>query len=298
MIFLLLSILSSSLIFVIFKLYRHFGINTLQAIIFNYFFAFLAGVLVDRSPAELLRVPGESWFPGVLILGMLFISVFYLTAITAQKNGLAVVSVATKLSVAIPVLVGILYYGESTGVLKITGVALAMIAVYLTSVRSGETIKLQEGNLIFPIAVFFGSGIIDSTIKFLEKSFVAPRDIALFSSSIFAIAGLIGIGILLAQFLSGKLRLSVRNLLGGIALGIPNFGSIYFLVMALRHTGMESSTIFPLNNLAIVLVSTILGVLFFHERMLTRNWIGTALAILSIVLIATADQWADWFPWT
>lgn len=291
MIYLLLSVLSSSVIFVIFKLFERFGINTLQAIIFNYFFAFSAGMLVDQQKLDPLKVISEAWFPGTFILGFMFIAVFYLAAITTQKSGLSVVSVATKMSVAIPVFFGILLYNESTGWIKISGIVLALFAVYLTSIKKKEGIKIQKRNLIFPLLVFFGSGIIDTTLKFLETSYVAEADVALFSSTIFAIAGIIGILILLFQGVKGTLRLSFKNVIGGVALGIPNFGSIYFLVLALRTEGLESSTIFPLNNVAIVMISTFLGILLFKERMLPKNWLGILLAVVSIILIATSEEW-------
>ncbi|MGB7842997.1 MAG: EamA family transporter, partial [Salinimicrobium sp.] len=285
------SILSSSVIFVIFKLYKRFKIDTLQAIIFNYFFAFSAGMLVDKQPLELERIPSESWFFGTVILGFLFIAVFYLAAITTQRSGLSVVSVATKMSVAIPVFFGIILYDESTGFVKIFGIVCALIAVYLTSIKKKEGIRIRKRNLIFPLLVFFGSGIIDTTLKYLETTYVAEADVALFSSTIFGIAGCIGIFLLVIQKIKGSLKLHFRNLLGGIALGIPNFGSIYFLVLALRSGGMESSTVFPVNNVAIVMISTFLGILLFKERMLPKNWIGIGLAVVSIILIATAEQW-------
>ncbi|WZL89161.1 EamA family transporter [Salinimicrobium sp. 3283s] len=291
MIYLLLSVLSSSVIFVIFKLFERFKINTLQAIIFNYFFAFSAGMLVDRQPLNVSKVVSEAWFLGTFILGFMFIAVFYLAALTTQKSGLSVVSVATKMSVAIPVLFGIILYNESTGLTKIIGIVLALVAVYLTSIKKKEGIKIKKRNLVFPLLVFFGSGIIDSTLKFLETSYVAEADVALFSSTIFAIAGIIGIFILLFQKISGKLNFSFKNVIGGVALGIPNFGSIYFLVLALRTEGMESSTIFPVNNVAIVMISTFLGILLFRERMLPKNWIGILLAVASIILIATSEEW-------
>lgn len=293
MIFLLLSVLSSSVIFVIFKLYNRFGINTLQAIIFNYFFAFSAGMLVDDQPLNLQRIPAEPWFFGTLILGFLFIAVFYLAALTTQRSGLSVVSVATKMSVAIPVLFGIFLYNESTGLIKVIGIIFALFAVYLTSIKKKEGIAIRKRNLIFPLLVFFGSGIIDTTLKYLETSYVAEVDVALFTSTIFGIAGCIGILILIFQGIKGTLDLSFKNLLGGIALGIPNFGSIYFLVLALRSGGVESSTIFPLNNVAIVMISTFLGILLFKERMLSKNWIGIGMAVISIILIATAEQWTN-----
>lgn len=291
MIYLLLSVLSSSVIFVIFKLFERFRINTLQAIIFNYFFAFSAGMLVDQQKLDPLKVVSESWFLGTFTLGFMFIAVFYLAAITTQKSGLSVVSVATKMSVAIPVFFGIILYNESTGWIKISGIILALFAVYLTSIKKKEGIKIRKRNLIFPLLVFFGSGIIDTTLKFLETSYVAEADVALFSSTIFAIAGIIGVCILIFQKIRGSLSLSFKNVIAGVALGIPNFGSIYFLVMALRTEGLESSTVFPLNNVAIVMISTFLGILLFRERMLAKNWIGILLAIASIILIATSEEW-------
>lgn len=291
MIYLLLSVLSSSVIFVIFKLFERFGINTLQAIIFNYFFAFSAGMLIDQQRLDPVKIVSEGWFLGTIILGFMFIAVFYLAAITTQKSGLSVVSVATKMSVAIPVFFGIILYNESTGWIKITGIILALVAVYLTSIKKKEGIKIRKRNLIFPLLVFFGSGIIDTTLKFLETSYVAEADVALFSSTIFAIAGVIGVCILIIQKIKGSLSLNLKNVIGGVALGIPNFGSIYFLVMALRTEGLESSTIFPLNNVAIVMISTFLGILLFREKMLAKNWIGILLAIASIILIATSEEW-------
>lgn len=288
MIFLLLSILSSSVIFVIFKLYNKYGVNTLQAIIVNYFIAFSVGLAIDDQPLDLVRIPGELWFPGTLVLGCLFISVFYLAAVTTQRSGLSVVSVATKMSVAIPVLFGIFLYSESTGILKIIGIVLALIAVYLTSIKKSDGIAIKKKNLIYPLLVFFGSGIIDATIKYLETTYVAEVDVALFSATIFAIAGCIGISILIIQAVKGTLKITFRNILGGIALGIPNFFSIYFLVMALRSGGYDSSTIFPINNVAIVMLSTFLGILLFGEKIIPKNWIGITLAVISIILIAFA----------
>ena len=108
MIYLLLSILSSTVIFVVFRLYKKYGVNTLQAIIVNYFIACIVGFFgYIESVDDLARIPSESWFLGTVFLGAMFITVFNLAAITTQRSGLSVVSVATKMSVAIPVFFGI-----------------------------------------------------------------------------------------------------------------------------------------------------------------------------------------------
>lgn len=288
MIYLLLSVLSSTIIFVVFRLYKIFGVNTLQAIIVNYFIACTVGFFGYIEGTDLSHVPGENWFPGALMLGVLFITVFNLAAITTQKSGLSVVAVATKMSVAIPVLCGIFLYNESTGILKITGIILALAAVYLTSIKSKEGISIKTKNLVFPLLVFLGSGIIDTSLKYLETTYVSETDVGLFSSTIFATAGTIGILILIGQGILGKLEISFRNILGGIALGIPNYYSIYFLVMALRSEGFDSSTIFTMNHVAIVTISTLVGIVLFREKLIRKNWIGLGLAILSIILVANS----------
>ncbi|WP_037319969.1 EamA family transporter [Salegentibacter sp. Hel_I_6] len=290
MIYLLLSILSSTVIFIVFRLYKKYGVNTLQAIIVNYFIACIVGFFgYIESVDDIVRIPSEKWFLGTLILGALFITVFNLAAITTQRSGLSVVSVATKMSVAIPVFFGIFIYNESLGFLKVTGIILALAAVYLSSIKTKKGISIKKENLIFPLLVFVGSGIIDTTINYLENFYVSETDVGLFSSSIFGIAGIIGTAILIGQAVLGKLKITWKNIAGGIALGIPNYFSIYFLVMALRSPGFENSVIFTLNHVGIVLASTILGIVLFKEVLLKKNWIGIALAVISIILVASSQ---------
>ena len=290
MIYLLLSILSSTVIFVVFRLYKKYEVNTLQAIIVNYFIACIVGFFgYIESIDDLVRIPSESWFLGTVFLGAMFITVFNLAASTTQRSGLSVVSVATKMSVAIPVFFGIFIYNESLGFLKVTGIILALAAVYLSSIKTKKGISIKKENLIFPLLVFVGSGIIDTTINYLENFYVSETDVGLFSSSIFGVAGIIGTTILIGQAVLGKLKITWKNIAGGIALGIPNYFSIYFLVMALRSPGFENSVIFTLNHVGIVLASTILGIVLFKEVLLKKNWIGIALAVISIILVASSQ---------
>jgi len=194
--------------------------------------------------------------------------------------------VATKMSVVIPIVFGLVYYKDSLGIYKFIGILLALIAVYLASVKKKDGLAIQPRNLIFPVLVFLGSGIIDTSIKFLEHSFVAKNDVPLFSATIFFAAFVIGILVLLVQKLRHKFTFQWRNIAGGIALGIPNYFSIYFLVQALRSGLFESSGIFTVNNVAIVMFSTFVGIVFFKERLLPKNWVGIGLAIVGIFLIA------------
>jgi drug/metabolite transporter (DMT)-like permease len=289
MIFLALSITASTLIFVIFRLFASYNINTLQAIVVNYFIACSCGVIGYQNSIELSAIPQYNWFYYTLALGALFIIVFNLMAITTQHNGLSVVSVATKMALVIPIAFGLWYYKEPLGTSKAAGIVLALIAVYLVAVKKDSSIILQKKNLVFPVLVFLGSGLIDTSLNFLQNDFITDKSlIPLFSSTIFLTAGVIGIMVLVAQKIKGVLVLEFKNIIAGIVLGIPNYFSIYFLVKALRSDLFDSSGIFTINNVGIVIISTLLGIVFFKEQLSVKNWIGITLAVISIALVSLA----------
>jgi drug/metabolite transporter (DMT)-like permease len=277
------------MIFVVFKLFSKFKINTLQALVFNYVTACFCGIIFQENNFNIAEIPQYSWFPYALVLGVLFITVFNLMAITTQRNGLSVVSVATKMSVVIPIFFGLVYYKESLGIFKILGIILALVAVYLVSVKTNDGLKVKSSNILFPVLVFLGAGVIDTTLKYLEGEFIAKNDIPIFSATIYAMGGIIGIILLFFQASKGKFQFSIRNVIGGIFLGIPNYFSVYFLVQALRSGIFDSSGVFTVNNVSIVMFSTVLGILLFKEKLLLKNWIGIGLAIIGILLIALTE---------
>jgi drug/metabolite transporter (DMT)-like permease len=286
LIYLLLSILASTIIFIIFKLFEKFNINILQAIVVNYCIAFTTGILAYKGTITISQLPNLDWFYYTLVLGALFIIVFNLMAITTQRSGLSVVSVATKMSVVIPVLFGLLYYNENLGAIKLFGIGIALIAVYLTSNKSYQRTVINRKLIVLPILVFVGSGIIDTSIKFLEDAYVANNDVPLFSAIIFLAAAIIGFIIIIIQVMSGSFKFEFKNVIAGICLGVPNYFSIYFLVKTLRSDILESSGIFAINNVSIVTLSTFAGIFLFKEKLIRKNWIGIGLAILSIILIS------------
>lgn len=288
MIFLILSIAASTIIFIIFKLFNSYKIDNLQAIIFNYFIACLSGWTASDHTISIAEIPQKTWFYGALFLGIIFITVFNLMAITTQKNGLSVAAVASKMSLAIPISVGIFLYQESTELIKISGIVLALISVYLTAMKQKGTIQVSRKNIVYPLLVFIGSGIIDTSLKYLESNYVSKSEISLFSATIFGVAALVGIFILIYKAAIKDLKIEFKNMIGGVILGIVNYGSIYFLIRALRFDQMDSSTTFTINNVGILITSTLAGMFIFKEKLLMKNWIGVALAVISIFLVAVA----------
>lgn len=272
-----------------FKMFGKYHITVLHAIVVNYIVACICGLIAFEGIVTVAELPNFSWFYYTLALGALFIIVFNLMALTTQRSGLAVVSVATKMSLIIPIIFGLLYYKESLGILKFVGIILALIAVYLVSVKGVHQVVIKKNAFLLPLLVFLGSGIVDTSIKFLEDAFVAQNEVPIFSATIFGAAATLGIVLLLIHWFRGKFKFRFKNVVGGIALGIPNYFSVFFLVKALRSGILESSGIFTVNNVMIVLLSTLVGLIIFKERLLPKNWLGIDLAIFSLFFFAMAQ---------
>lgn len=279
MVSLILSILFSSAIFIVFKLFEKYQVNTLQAIIVNYFTAFCVGIFSHNENIIISEVPEKTWFIGALVLSLLFISVFNIMALTSQKNGVSVAAVAGKMSIIIPVIFGIYLYNEQLNVQKSIGIFFALFAVLLTASKENSSIK--SNNFTLPILLFLGSGIIDTLIKYIQNSYVSINELPLFSATIFFSAGILGAFIFFFQ----KTKIQYKNILAGIILGVINYYSIIYLLKALNNKNMLSAEVFTVNNVAIVMLTTLIGLILFKEKLILKNWIGIVIAIISIFLI-------------
>jgi drug/metabolite transporter (DMT)-like permease len=193
------------------------------------------------------------------------------------------------MSLSIPVIFVIFYYNEVITLLKIAGILLALASVYLVSSGEGEGLKFNIKTLLLPFGVLLGSGIIETSIKVLQQDYVPSEETPVFSASIFLFAAITGTIFFIIRFFRKNIFIRVKDIIAGFALGIPNYFSIYFLIEALRNPNLDSSIIFVINNVSIVLLSTFVGILFFKEYLVRKNKIGIIIAIVSIILVALSS---------
>ena len=290
MIYLLLSISVNALLIIAFKIFPRLGINNFQAIIANYYTASILGfILSGKNPLRVENLHQE-WLMPIIILGFMFISLFYLISLTTEKIGISVASVSNKMSVVIPVTLAVFLYGESLSFIQISGIFLAVIAVVLVSMRKEEGEHAVISNtmkLALPTILFLGCGALDALINFVQFKLV-NREFSneFLLSSGFSIAGLIGTIVLLLLTISGKQKIHGKSLLAGLLLGIPNFFSMFMVMLALESGFFQASEFFPINNIGIVVLSTAIGFLFLKEQLSFLNKAGILLSVLAILLLA------------
>ncbi len=291
MIYLIGSIVLTSYLTLSFKVCEKYNVSIFQAIVFNYITCVITGSIVNGSFPINVEVIHQTWFHWAFVMGVLFISIFNIVGMTAQKISVAVASVANKLSLIIPVILSVYLYHETVRGWKLFGVILALIAVILTCYqpRNKRNEKKEENGkwkYILPVALFLGSGLLDALINHVQQTYVTVENSNAYLISGFFSAAIIGTLYLEYQYMIGKQVFSFKNVLAGILIGIPNYFSIWCLVHFLKQSPWQSSASIPVNNMGIVLFSSVVAWILFKERLSVINWVGILLSIVAIYFIA------------
>ncbi|HEV7620223.1 MAG TPA: DMT family transporter, partial [Flavisolibacter sp.] len=208
-----------------------------------------------------------------------------------QQISVAVASVANKLSLVIPFIFSVFLYNEEATWLKIAGVVVALAGVLFTSWPQKKERKSSKGiatglKILLPVILFVGSGLLDTMMKYVQKKYLNTNTENDFISMLFTTAAIIGLMALLLFVVIKKQKFDKRSIIAGVCIGVPNYFSIWFLIQVLRKYNDNSTAVIPINNMGIVLVSSIAAWLIFNEKLSFLNWMGIFLSIGAIALIA------------
>lgn len=291
MLSLLLTIIATACLFLAFKSFKVFGMNSLHAIIVNYLVCVIAGLIFLSADMHYL-VESSSFklwhFLGVA-LGFLFILTFLRMSRTAQEISVSASSMASKLALVIPVLFSLLIIQRSAkdyDFINYTGIVLTIPALLLASwpEKNLKQEKLME-RIALPLSVFILSGIIDTCLNYFNALFEDDPSFIFFPVLVFFSAATFGFLYTLTNK-SIPRKIKVKSVLGGIYLGIPNFFSLYFLLDTLKIFNQDGAFIFPFSNLGTIVLATLGAFILFQEKLNLIRLSGLILSCLALFLLA------------
>jgi len=278
-----LSIIFFSGIFLIFKIIERKKLHVINIIVVNYFFAAILGNI--QSSTNPLNSISEDWFIFALIIGVLFFVFFHVISLSIKLTGISVTTIASKMSVIIPIIFSIIYYNEVLTIFKIIGILLAIIGVILTVYQKKDIDSKQSNpNLLVPLLLFIGMGITDLLFGYSQKEFNI-QDPSLFNSTLFYISFITGLAYILISKDIQKI-IKKDTLVYGFILGIVNYLGVYYFVKALGSNIFDRSIIFGINNVGIVVVSVLLGIVLFKEKISKINSLGIISSIIAIITLS------------
>ncbi|MCF0040211.1 EamA family transporter [Dyadobacter fanqingshengii] len=300
MLYFSLSVLFTVALYLIMRAFPRYKVDSFHAVVFNYYACVLTGLLLTPDLHLFQNVTWHS--EGTLItlaLGGMFVVTFMLIGLTAQKVSVTATSLAGNMSLVIPVLFGLFVFKNNNKeftVINYAGLVIALVALALGAIQSTKketsagavTNARSPANLllILPLLTFLAAGTNNTLINYLSVKYYAPGETTLFMIIACSGAILIGSGILLVRILTRGEKLHWRSVAGGLILGVPNFLSLYFLLLALASFGNSAAFVFPIYNILTMLVSACAAWLIYHERLNHLNKFGLLLAVIAIIMIS------------
>ncbi len=274
MLYLILAILSSTLVSVLMRIGSGQSETRKQLLAVNYLTCMgIALIFLRRSetPAEGLGIAAGFG----LIGGILYLTSFLLLQKNVRENGISLSSAFMKLGVTVPTVLGFVLFGESPTLFKLSGIALTVLAILVLSGMQGG----REQMKVLPlVSLMIAGGLADGLSKFYN-AYGKPEQEGLFLFFIFGFAFLLCSGpCVLARQIPDR-----RELLFGFLLGIPNYFSSLFLLAALGT--VPASTAYPLFSCGTIALTTMAGTLLFRERLERRHIAAMALIAAALVFL-------------
>ena len=287
MIEIIITISTFSSMVMLFKYFEKINVNNLQAISANYFTAGILSIIFLPNTFEFDKINYSNttiFFVLAFIVGLLFVLTFNLYAHGAQKIGVAPSTIANKMSMIIPIIIGIILLNEEVTFNKILGISFAFIAIFLSSIGDRKY-SLNKNHLIIIVLLFIGQGLADGILNWAQEFILNGSNMNLFFAVTFLAAGFSGLLFLFFKLSSQKVEIEPKSIIWGIVLGIPNYLTLLYFVKSLKSELFSSSEIFPIINIGVIIFCTILSIILFRERVSIYNWLGVILGVFSIVII-------------
>ncbi|HMU41667.1 MAG TPA: EamA family transporter [Ignavibacteriaceae bacterium] len=213
-------------------------------------------------------------------LGILFAVTFVIYSKAISLAGTALATVSARLSVLIPVLFSILFFGESPNIKMIFGFVLALVTLYLfyLSLKNHGSVEGRKGKYIYLISLLVGIGFVDFSMKIFEQNFpISEKGIFVFT--IFFSAFIYTAIYLLVK----KIRFDKSTFNLGLILGIPNVLAIHFLLAALSM--LPAIIVFPIQNIGVIVITAVAAYLIWKEQINLYGKIAIAVGIAAILLL-------------
>ncbi len=268
---------------IIFRVFERQKVALLPAIAINYSVAFFCGLIIAPPWSAVdwttLLLPAS-------MLGSLFVLIFSLQGISAQKVGAARTTIAGRMSLVLTIAGAVILFNEQLNSWTILGIVLALGGLLLTSVSRIE--HQGERSWLLPLLIFLCCGAADISVTVVQRLYTTSGNASVFPTLCFGASA--AVSAILFFFRCEQEALAYRRTwLGGLVLGVVNYASLLFLVLALDAGEHAASVIFPAMNILSILFATAAGLLLFRERLSIQQWCGIGLCIASLALIMEAS---------
>ena len=272
----------SVLVSILLKICKIKGYEPMQMIASNYAIASLLAYIWFKPDLTHISISHTPWWL-IVILGITLPAIFLCLAKSLQTVGILKTEIAQRLSVVLSLLAAYFLFNEQFNQLKIIGVVLGVSAVlcilFSKKVTSNQTIGYQT--VIPLLSVWIGYALVDILLKYTTS---LGLQFAVTLNLMFICAFIISVVYLTFK----KTQWTLKNLIGGLILGILNFANIALYVKAHMLLKDSPAVVFAGMNILVVVLGVVAGLLIFKEKLKGLTIVGLMFAVVGVMCLAMA----------
>ena len=276
MIYLLLAIISSSLVSIVMRVSKKYLDGNLGMTVTNYVICTSMAAIYSGVNNLFPKTEGAGFTLQLgAITGVLYLAGLLITQVNIQKNGVVLSTIFQKLGLVIQILISVVIFRERPELTQVLGIVLCLAAVILINFEKEQTIIQFKLGLVLTLLV---SGFCEGMSKIHEElGNAALAEHFLFYT--FGTAMVLCLGLIVMK----KAKVGLIDIIFGILLGVPNYFSAKFLLKSLES--VPAVIAFPTFSVGAIVIITFTGVLVFKEKLSRKQVIGTAGILLALVLL-------------
>ena len=275
--YLILAIVSSTLVSVCMRCSERCVTNQMGMFAANY--AVCSLLSAAFAGADGLRQPHAALLRIVVLgaaSGVLYLVSFLFMKLNMRHNGMVLTATFMKLGVLIPTAMAVAVFREVPRMPQMLGFALALAAIVL--LHFDRNALQQGGKMGWLMLLLVLSGATDSMANVFEQlSGGAGKDLYL------VVTFLAAFGLALGGSLRGTVPVKRQDLLWGMLIGVPNYFSSRFLLLALGH--LQAVVVYPVYSVGTLIAISLIGAAVFREVLNARKYAAFGLIILALTLL-------------
>lgn len=277
MLYLLLAIASSVMVSVCMRLSEKHITNQMGMFMANYAVCILLSIMCGNTNVDYKNTQAVIFIISLGILsGILYLVSFVFLKYNMQHNGIVLASTFMKLGVLIPTIMAIGIFRELPTTMQFLGIILSLVAIIMIHFDKDE---MKKGNKkIWLLFLLILSGFTDSMANIYDKiGDVNGKDSYLLVTFLTAFLLAFGLSV------RGKQKITKKDLLFGMLIGIPNYFSARFLLLALN--AMAAVLVYPMYSVITMIVISVVGILVFKESVSKRKLGAITIIICAVCLL-------------
>lgn len=247
--------------------YSRFAMNYLSAAVFSFLTMQSREFVLDGSGMFALGLGA--------VQGILYLLSLVSLQSSIRKNGVILSGTFARLGLIIPMIFAIVAFGELPGVLQTIGFLIACAAIWMMQVKEEKNSDKNYSGLILLLVI---SGLTDSMAKIFEE--LGDRNLdSWFLLITFIVAFFLSVGMMIYH----KEKLRVSEIVYGCLVGIPNYGSVFFLLKTL--TSLPAVLVYPTYSAGTIFAISLIGVAAFGERPRKRQWAALGMILVALIFL-------------